>query len=82
MVSHGQSTSVFLPCQTVFAHLIAGLSCVVIMASQVQAADQTASQQIANRVDGHLAAGEFGPALDLARNVADPLMQAALVEKV
>ncbi|MBS0201885.1 MAG: DUF1598 domain-containing protein [Planctomycetes bacterium] len=44
-------------------------------------ADQPATDS-AGRVAGHLAAGEFGPAMDVAMKVADPVQRAALVQDI
>ena len=71
-----------LSCRSVFTRMIAGLGCVVVMSGLVRAADQPVGADAANRVAAHLVAGEFGPALDVAKNVADPVQQAALVKSV
>jgi hypothetical protein len=80
---HAISTFAFgLSCRAAFTRTITGLGCVVVMSGLVRAADQPVASDAANRVAAHLAAGEFGPALDLAKKVADPAQQATLVQKV
>lgn len=66
-------------CRATFTRMIAGLSCAVVMSGLVAAAEPA---DVSARVDAHLAAGEFGPALDAAKKVADPAQQANLVQKV
>jgi hypothetical protein len=63
-------------CRATFIRMIAGLSCVVVMSCLAHAASP------ADQVAGHLAAGEFGPAVAVAKQVADPTEQAALLQKV
>ncbi len=41
-----------------------------------------AQNDLMNRVQGHLAAGEFGPALDLIRNEPDPQMKSQMLQLV
>ncbi len=73
---------VVLRCRAAFTRMIVGLGCVVVMSGLIRAADQPAGADAANRVAAHLAAGEFGPALDVAKKVADPAQQGALVQSV
>ncbi len=67
-------------CRAAFTRMIAGLSIVVAMSGLVEAANPTADAS--GRVAAHLAAGEFGPAIDIARRVADPAQQAALIQNI
>lgn len=77
---HALSTFLIVQrCRATFTRMIAGLSCVVVMSGLVAAAEPAG---VDARVDAHLAAGEFGPALDAAKKVADPAQQANLVQKV
>ncbi len=69
-------------CRAAFTRMIVGLGCVMVMSGLIRAADQPAGADAANRVAAHLAAGEFGPALDVAKRVADPAQQGALVQSV
>jgi hypothetical protein len=50
---------------------ISCLACLACLVCEVPALAQGPAK-VADRVDAHLQAGEFGPALALARNVADP----------
>lgn len=78
---HAILTSLVQRSRAAFSQLIAGLSCVVLMSGMAAAADQPAVDSAA-RVAAHLAAGEFGPAMDVATKVADPATKAALVQDV
>lgn len=69
-------------CRAAFTRMFAGLGFVVVMSGLVSAAGQPAGNGAMDRVTAHLEAGEFGPALEIARKVADPAEQAALVQKV
>jgi hypothetical protein len=83
MVSPRRAISIILiaqHCRTGFIHLMAGLSCVMGLASIAIAAESSAES--ASRVSAHLTAGEFGPALNAAASVADPEQRAALVQSV
>ena len=80
---HASSPVLFVQrCRAAFTRMILGLGCVVVMSGLIRAADQPAGADAANRVAAHLAAGEFGPALEVAKKVADPAQQGALVQSV
>jgi hypothetical protein len=75
---HAIVTSLIVPrCRAALTRMIAGLSCFVLMSGLLQAAVDPA-----DRVAGHLAAGEFGPAIAVARTVNDPAQQAALLTNI
>ncbi|MDB5345645.1 MAG: hypothetical protein JWP89_4022 [Schlesneria sp.] len=79
MVHPRHAISAFLiaqRCRAAVSRLIASLSLVVVMSGLVHAAAP------ADQVAAHLAAGEFGPALDVAKQVSNPAEQAGLVQKV
>ena len=67
-------------CRAAAGRLIAGLSCLVVMSGLIHAAGP--STVLSDRVDAHLAAGEFGPALEAAKKVADPAEQAGLIQRI
>lgn len=74
--------SVFALPVTGFARLVTGLSCVLALSVNAGAAEATSKPNRAEQVAAHLAAGEFGPALDLATQAATPVEQAALLNNV
>ena len=72
---HANSTFLIVQrCRAAFTFLIAGLS--VLGLGPVHAAAP------ADQVAAHLAAGEFGPALSVAKKVADPAEQTRLIQSV
>jgi hypothetical protein len=78
MVHTRHAISTFLivqRCRAAFTSLIVGLSCLVT-------SDVLHAATPADQVAAHLAAGEFGPALDVAKKVADPALQATLMQNI
>ena len=74
-----------LRCRSMFAglaRLVAGLGCALALSVNVGAADAPSKPNRAEQVAAHLAAGEFGPALDLAKQAKTPAEQAALLNNV
>ena len=68
--------------RSVFAQLVAGLGCVLALSVSVRAAEAQPKLDRAQQVAAHLAAGEFGPALNLAKTAASPAEQAGLLNNV
>lgn len=68
-------------CRAALSRVIAGLSLIVALSSPGDAANPPADPAAA-RVAAHLAAGEFGPAIDTARTVSDPVKQATLIQSI
>lgn len=64
------------------ARLLAGLGMALALCVNVNAADSTGKLSRAEQVAAHLAAGEFGPALELARQSPNRDEQAALMNNV
>lgn len=61
-----------------FGSLASACASLVLVSGMASAAQPDPSQRVAD----HLAAGEFGPALAVARGVTDPAAQADLVQKI
>ena len=74
--------SVFALPVTGFARLVASLGCALALSVNVGAADAPSQPNRAEQVAAHLAAGEFGSALDLAKQAATPAEQAGLLNNV
>ena len=68
-------------CRAAITSMIVGLSVLVAMSGRTQAANPPAAD-VGARVAGHLAAGEFGPAIAIARRVADPAQQVTLIQSI
>lgn len=79
MVRPRHAISFWQQCRATVIRMIAGLSCVVVMSGLASAATPADAPAL---VAAHLAAGEFGPALDVAKSVTDPAQQANLVQQV
>ena len=74
--------SVFALSVTRFARLVAGLGCAVALAVNAGAAEEPSKSSRAEQVSAHLAAGEFGPALDVAAQAPSPAEKADLLNNV
>lgn len=74
-ISRFQFGSLAVRCRNAVARVCAGAALALVSSLALAATP-------ADRVAEHLAVGEFGPALTVARSVADPTVQAELVQQV
>lgn len=76
------SDAIMLRSRSAFAQLLAGLGCVLSFSVSAWAADAPPKADLARQVAAHLAAGEFGPALNLAAQAPTPAQKAAILKNV